>query len=245
MHYYQHHIGDFLKATSGMTAQQSMCYLRLIWDYYDTEQPLPDTPRVLALKVGATVEEVELVLEAFFTKVDGVWTHARCDQVIADFHKFCEDQRTRGKKGGRPKKNPPGSRGVTDGMPTDTRGEAVGNPTHYPLPNSSVSKDTDGKPSPDEIIFGYGVPLLTNAGTPDKQARSFLGGLRKSHGDAALVNALRDCIREKPLQPLEWLAAVLPPSGVKPKENRQESLEARNRAVVARLLAKEAASAGL
>ena len=67
--------------------------------------------------------------------------------------------------------------------------------------------------SPSEIIFGYGLPLLTNAGTPEKQARSFLGGLRKEHGDDSLVNALRDCIREKPLQPLEWLAKVLPPTG--------------------------------
>lgn len=91
----------------------------------------------------------------------------------------------------------------------------------------------------DEIIFGYGVPLLTNAGTADKQARSFLGGLRKSHGDDALVNALRDCIREKPLQPLEWLAKVLPPKGAPPKQNKQEALEASNRAVAERLLRKE------
>lgn len=78
----------------------------------------------------------------------------------------------------------------------------------------SVSKDTGDKPpTTDEIIFGYGVPLLTNAGTSDKSARSFLGSLRKSHGDDALVNALRDCLRAKPLQPIEWLAAALPPKG--------------------------------
>ena len=93
--------------------------------------------------------------------------------------------------------------------------------------------------SPDEIIFGYGVPLLTNAGVADKQARSFLGGLRKTHGDDALVNTLRECIRAKPLQPLEWLAAALPPAGIKPKLNKQEALEASNRAVVDRLLKKE------
>jgi hypothetical protein len=93
--------------------------------------------------------------------------------------------------------------------------------------------------SPDEIIFGYGVPLLTNAGTADAAARSFLGGLRKAHGDEALVNTLRDCIRAKPLQPLQWLAAALPPAGIKPKLNKQEALEASNRAVVDRLLKKE------
>jgi hypothetical protein len=66
-----------------------------------------------------------------------------------------------------------------------------------------------------EIIFGYGLPMLTNAGTPEKQARSFLGGLRKAHGDDAVVDKLRECMRQKPLQPLEWLAAALPPKGSK------------------------------
>lgn len=64
---------------------------------------------------------------------------------------------------------------------------------------------------PDEIIFGYGVPLLTVAGSTDKHARSFLAGLKKAHGPAAVVDKLRECVRAKPLQPLEWLAAALPP----------------------------------
>ena len=109
---------------------------------------------------------------------------------------------------------------------------------------NSVPNGTGGKPpitDPDEIIFGYGVPMLTNAGTAEKQARSFLGGLRKHHGDAALVNKLRECARAKPLQPLEWLAAALPPAGVAPKLNSQEALEASNRAVAERFLAEEAA----
>lgn len=65
-----------------------------------------------------------------------------------------------------------------------------------------------------EKIFTYGVPMLVNAGSTDKAARSFLGGLAKGHGDAAVVQALRDCIRAKPIDPLTWLAGVLPPKGV-------------------------------
>jgi hypothetical protein len=85
--------------------------------------------------------------------------------------------------------------------------------------SSSVAKATGGKPpkvtDPEEIIFGYGLPLLTAAGNAEKHARSFLGGLRKSHGDGPLIDALRQCIAAKPLQPLEWLAAALPPGGKK------------------------------
>jgi hypothetical protein len=85
----------------------------------------------------------------------------------------------------------------------------------------SVTNVTGGKPplitDPNEIIFGYGLALLTNAGTVEKQARSFLGGLRKHHGDDALIDKLRECAKTKPLQPLEWLAAALPPGGTAPR----------------------------
>lgn len=107
--------------------------------------------------------------------------------------------------------------------------------------SSSEPNGSGGKPPqlPEEIIFSYGLGLLTNAGIAEKQARSFLGGLRKSHDDNVIVDVLRDCIRAKPLQPLEWLAAALPPGGIRGKPNAQEALEALNRAVVDRLLAKE------
>lgn len=99
-----------------------------------------------------------------------------------------------------------------------------------PIP--SVTDVTGGKPplTPDEIIFGYGLPILTNAGTPEKQARSFLGGLRKAHGDDALVNTLRECIRAKPLQPLEWLAKAMPPdsTGAASKRETFAERDARN-----------------
>ncbi len=150
-----------------------------------------------------------------------------------------------GKKGGRPRKSEAGSGG--DGKtPLKTPLDGFGKPPPSSSSSSSVNSvpnGTGGKPpmtDPDEIIFGYGLALLTNAGTPEKQARSFLGGLRKHHGDAALVNKLRDCARAKPLQPLEWLAAALPPMGAGPKLNAQEALEASNRAIAERFLAEEA-----
>lgn len=94
----------------------------------------------------------------------------------------------------------------------------------------NTSPDGEGgeppKPTdPTEIIFGYGVPLLTSSGIPEKQARSFLGGLRKHHGDDAVVNQLRECLRAKPLQPLEWLAASLPPAGKRAAPGRHTGFD--------------------
>lgn len=96
----------------------------------------------------------------------------------------------------------------------------------------SVPNGTGDKPplitDPNEIIFGYGLALLTNAGTVEKQARSFLGGLRKHHGDDALIDKLRECAKAKPLQPLEWLAAALPPGGIKAKTAMHAGFEKQN-----------------
>lgn len=109
--------------------------------------------------------------------------------------------------------NQPSSRSPKGGI-----GERHGDgPSSSSSPSGSeanASAGGAGKPKvtdPDTIIFGYGVPLLTAAGIEEKHARSFLGGLRKHHGDSALIDKLRDCIKVKPLQPLEWLAAALPP----------------------------------
>jgi hypothetical protein len=116
-----------------------------------------------------------------------------------------------GTKGGRPKngrgviyppKEPPPSSSSSSSASTD-----------------SESKDSGGKPpmSSDEIIFGYGVPLLVRSGSDEKNARSFLGKLRKVHGDDAVIDKLRECLKTKPMQPLEWLAAALPPNAAEPK----------------------------
>jgi hypothetical protein len=59
-------------------------------------------------------------------------------------------------------------------------------------------------------IFAYGVPILVNAGNTDKAARSFLAGKCKDHGDSVVVQAIRDCYREQPVDPLAWLGKRLP-----------------------------------
>lgn len=93
---------------------------------------------------------------------------------------------------------------------------------------NSVPNGTGGEPpkvelTPAETIFHYGVPMLTNSGVSDKDARSFLGGLRKGHGDDAVIAKLRECFKAKPLAPLEWLAAALPPKDIPKKTEWHET----------------------
>jgi uncharacterized protein YdaU (DUF1376 family) len=93
MHYYRHHIGDFKQATDMLTDSQAMAYLRMIWMYYDTEEPLPDDSKKLAFMLKSDPATIELLLEHFFTYRDGRWSHERCDQEIAGFRARSESAR--------------------------------------------------------------------------------------------------------------------------------------------------------
>ena len=87
MYYYAHHIGDFQRDTAMLNDHQSMTYLRLLWMYYDTEQPLPDDTRRLAFKVGSDPDTVYLLLDHFFEQDGDVWRQARCDAEIEEYRR--------------------------------------------------------------------------------------------------------------------------------------------------------------
>jgi len=87
MYYYAHHIGDFQRDTAMLNDHQSMTYLRLLWIYYDTEQPLPDDTRRLAFKVGSDPDTVYLLLDHFFEQDGDVWRQARCDAEIEEYRR--------------------------------------------------------------------------------------------------------------------------------------------------------------
>lgn len=131
MHYYQHHIGDFIRDTSRLPDSHCMAYLRMIWMYYESEGPLPNNPAVIALKIGADQCVVLSILEAFFTLENGVWTHKRCDSEIAAYVAICERNKTNGKAGGRPKK----TQSVSSGLRHETDTEPCRNPNQYPVTN--------------------------------------------------------------------------------------------------------------
>ena len=86
MHYYSHHIGDFQRDTASLSDADTLAYLRLIWMYYDTEQPLPDDAKKLAFKIGSDPDAVQRLLEAFFVLQNGFWNQKRCDAEIAKYH---------------------------------------------------------------------------------------------------------------------------------------------------------------
>lgn len=90
LHYYQHHIGDFVRDTARLSDSQCMAYLRLIWRYYDTELPFEDDVDSLAFLIGANQQEVLLILKHYFILKDGFWHHTRCDEEIIAYKEKAE-----------------------------------------------------------------------------------------------------------------------------------------------------------
>ncbi len=85
MHYYQHHIGDFQRDTASLSDSDTLAYLRLIWMYYDTEEPLINDSKKLAFRIGSNPDAVQMLLEAFFVLNNNVWIQKRCDAELANY----------------------------------------------------------------------------------------------------------------------------------------------------------------
>lgn len=97
MNYYEHHIGDYDKSTSHLTACEDGIYCRLLRRYYDTEAPLPpDLSAVQRLVRARTKEEktaVKTVLTEFFSLADDGWHQIRCDEHIEKVREKSEKAR--------------------------------------------------------------------------------------------------------------------------------------------------------
>ena len=227
-------------------------WLLMLWSVSWKQLPcgsMPNDDEIIAARIGMKLSAFQKVkavlLRGWWCADDGRLYHPTVTQRVLAMLETKQKEKDR-KAAYRAKvvgNVPRDSSGTAAGQPPDSRGSDPGRDATSTGTGTSTGVNlkpsetivSGGKPpamKPDEIIFGYGVPLLTSAGIAEKQARSFLGGLRKDHGDDLVIDRLRDCMRAKPLQPLEWLAKALPPSGAH-GNSKQTQLESRNAAVVA------------
>nr|WP_254601831.1 DUF1376 domain-containing protein [Cupriavidus taiwanensis] len=132
---------------------------------------------------------------------------------------------------------------VTDSVAETKRkregqGEGKGKPR-------SVPNGTGGPPpamSADEMtkleIWRAGKSVLQQSGMPKDQCGSFLGKLIKDYDNAIVLEAVRAAVVEQPADAAEYLKACCQRlRGERKAPNRQEALEANNRAVAERLAA--------
>ena len=86
MHYYSHHIGDFIKDTANLNDHQLATYLRMLWAYYTDEKPISGELEDIAFAMRSDEKTVRLLLRHYFTETPEGWTHSRCDREISAYH---------------------------------------------------------------------------------------------------------------------------------------------------------------
>lgn len=87
MHYYKHHIGDYLADTTHLTLVEHGAYLRLMMLYYQSECALnANALRMICARSAEEKEAAESVLNEFFDSTENGWVHKRCDDEISRFH---------------------------------------------------------------------------------------------------------------------------------------------------------------
>lgn len=93
MHFYPHHIGDFIKDTANLNDHQLATYLRMIWTYYLSEKPFKDDCEGIAFAMRSDEKTVHLLLRHYFDLQEDGWHQKRCDQQIKHYQSNSEKGR--------------------------------------------------------------------------------------------------------------------------------------------------------
>ena len=95
MHYYQLHIGDWIKGTSHLTLEEESIYHRLLMVYYEKERPFPDNLSMIARLIRAREHEdiIEIILNEFFKKKNKKWYHKRAEEELKKYKEKSEKAR--------------------------------------------------------------------------------------------------------------------------------------------------------
>ena len=107
---YTFHPSDYLRDTVGLSLLEHGAYRLLLDHYYSSNGILPaDNPRLYRI-CGAfdDIERgaVDAVVDKFFVNKNGNLTNKRADAELERKRQFLEMQSLKGRRGGRPKKNP-------------------------------------------------------------------------------------------------------------------------------------------
>lgn len=237
VNYYERHIGDYLKDTAHLSLLEHGVYSRLLDVYYTRESGIPvsECGRLVGAKSKDERSALGVVLAEFFVVEDGILKQARCDLEIARFQD--KQRKAKASADARWAHTERNANASPNAMRTHSEGNAPSLQT--PDPDPTPEKRTEAIASAaltvvddrKDAIFALGLPMLTTAGVDEKQARAFLGFLRKHNTDAAVVEALKRCSIERALQPIPFLQACLKTG--KKHDNRQEALEADGKRVAA------------
>jgi len=158
MHYYAHHIGDFIKDTANLDDHYLATYLRLIWKYYLDESPITGDIEDIAFAMRSDEKTIRTLLKHFFTESENGWRHSRCDKVIADFYAKSESAKASAKARWDAKRMREESERNANAS-NNNANEQKSDATHNPKPiTHNISKDTSNTTPDGFVVFWKKYP---------------------------------------------------------------------------------------
>lgn len=144
MNYYERHLGDYARDTAHLTMMEHGAYGLLLDRYYATERGIPadQAHRVARARTREERAAVDAVLQEFFVLDGDTWTHSRVQWEIGKAQTKIEAARTNGRRGGRPKKNPPTTQPKPNGFPLGSVSETQDKALQTPDTSSNTTPPT-------------------------------------------------------------------------------------------------------
>lgn len=238
MNYYNRHIGDYLKDTSHLTLLEHGIYTRLMDVYYVRESGLPQDHigRLIGARTPEELAALQIVLSEFFELVSGVWIQHRCEKEIEAY----ADKSIKAKRSAsaRWESKTENTERNANAMPTHNERNADGVlPAGVPVTSNQEPITNNQKKNTSAIAPPDGVDLCVWADfvtlRKDKKAKltqTALDGIKREAEKAGwtLESALSEsCTRGWTGFKADWVKQSEGGKSI----NKQEALEARNRAV--------------
>jgi uncharacterized protein YdaU (DUF1376 family) len=223
------YIGDFLRDTMHLDAEQDGAYRRLIDACWLRNGLLPDNDAQFSAITKLSLRRwlaVKPVVAAFFQVDVSGWRHKRVDFELRRAEKITEGKR----KGGLSRNGASRSDDGTfindqssiagsqlDGELDTKLGVSIQDPS-IPSPSPTPSKkDSEAYASasetavvdPVKAMWDRGLRVLIAGGVVEKQSRGLLGKWRRDFGDAALLVAIAACEDDHATEPIAFISGCL------------------------------------
>lgn len=125
MNYYEHHIGDYDRATAHLSAVEDGIYSRMIRWYMASEAPLPADIKAIQRRVRARTSgeraAVQTILDEFFKLHADGYHQQRCDEEVARYR----DKQSKAKRSANARWNRPDSTCSDDANAMRTHGASM------------------------------------------------------------------------------------------------------------------------
>lgn len=247
MHYYRFNIGDYRRDTAHLSLLEHGIYRQLIDSYYLSEKPLSldisSLMRTHCVRNADEKDALEYILKTFFVQREEGYFHVGCEKVLHEYKVKSDKARSSAMARW--------SHSDANALQTQSERNANGMLTnnHKPLTNNHkpINKKTTRTANAvacpvdvDKQVWDDFMKIRKAKRSPITETALQRIRLEAEKAGWSLGQAIAECVaRGWQGFNADWVAS-------KPNAtlNKQEALEARNQAVVERLLAKEAAIGG-